>query len=453
MINDKSVIPYNIAKINLRLHFLAKGIDIDDPEFDAKYAHFVEPLHNSSNISEDLGKLLEAERSKQFNELIRPDLNDEQFDEHMRGKLSARAWKELQQLNESLPPGQCFMLLTDENGHATCNGKGCGKCASCYDRHKNHLPLVVGIDPYDYIHRLENAPNPSISYLTHAQHQERIHLGLGAPRFVSKAVMESTDRGEGFTYFTTRDYQRDIDIRMLDTMRKSSPRFGHTTSMTGLVRSGGFRRGELSMISSLGYNGQREPRTSHLTDLIRTMANGSGKVLHVCLEQPVSFWQGLRSPYLYGNPEDLFQSFSPFINMKKVLSKPFITLKGREIHVGGKKVPGYLSIPETLRYGRDWFTDDYFYDSRSPIIRPWSDNDCFGYQIREDWAEEAIDKMIWLREMGGSNASYHFNPRSGGFSIVNYGKPFPSLWTKRIKEAARERLRKVTEPEKPKRGY
>lgn len=399
-------------------------------------------------------------------DVIRPDLNGEQWDEHMRQSRSQRLWQDLQELNSTTPPGIAYTMLTDENGQPTCAGRGCGRCASCYDRQ-----LSTGVDSYTDPLQFGWKHDGEVIYFIPRQ------LGKGR----SHPQLDITP---------PRDYQRgfiagDIEI---DLHKK------HCYGFHGLL-NGGFKRGEVSLFSALGSVGHTyHPRTSILADLVRAAVLDKKKVISVAMEDSpylykdsnvLEFKGGRRSLRKISRTRFLDNSIIKPISSKAMEkfeeNKTYITLEFGDLYVGGFRIHHV-----GWRYGRvnlgangfsDWLANsknsgfsgatmggDYYnlYGRRNNVYT----NDQFvqephgvGFSKRESWAEEAIDRLIYLRLYGDVTAPV-WNERLGRWiSLQPTGKLATTLnysFGARVyaeKMAARDRLYKATNPERSKRGY
>lgn len=435
-------VPYSVAKALLAVHLAGKGIDVHSKDFDKEYGPSIMKLYGTDEPPVDM------------DHMVRPDLNDEQFADMIRQSRSVRMWDKLKEINEKSPTGTVYMMLTDENGHPTCGGHGCGECASCYDRELSFNPVIVGgnMGPIDYLNGL--------------------HMnGSGKTGLLG-------------VFNNTRHIPDNIPL-------------------TSLCMTGGFRRGELVTMNSLGFGRFDKPTTSHIANLVRSMI-GKKDMWHVSLENtprgfaydfetdvhipshPITkmamsgngLLRAYRRRFGFKNRPTLYPE--QIFNLKELESKSYISVTCYgDIEVGGKKVPGIKGIPEPLRHGYrgysytedlagrtlyrkhyyalngvssiHWQDVDYYGDSM--LLRPIDPRDNLGYPVLEDWAEEAIDKMIWL-QLNKDHMPLSFDPTYGHVrSITNIGKPQANWRTRHVKEKARERLRQAISPGKDKRGY
>lgn len=135
---------------------------------------------------------------------------------------------------------------------------------------------------------------------------------------------------------------------------------------------------------------------------------------------------------------------------------PFIEVKGWGIWVGGKKI---CTMPLTMRdmvidsvTSRWQMRGQYGAYGQVTLEYPAHDYEYVPQRIspvREDWAEEAIDKLVYLQ----INGHHYGTNRNGDLIIPGRITTFGLQTAQYHKIQARERLRAASNPERQKRGH
>lgn len=360
----------------------------------------------------DCGECHGCITGKELGALVRPDLNDEEFEAHLEATF----------LDEGQLRVAGGLNLMDKNGHPTCFNGYCGKCSECY-------------------RKLRESVNQSADE------------SLFKPGLISRRPLPLIGFPAG-----------------LNWDRLQNP------------VNGGFKRGEVSMISAGCLNPFDRFKSNWLANCVSDfVARGPA---HVDWRLPELFDE----PEFTGNDyyerlRNLFNSTSPvhavwaaggtrpekivryigsadhsFIppNVRNlpqfVDTSPVIEVKSWGIWVGGKKI---LTAPFAMRdMIIDSITERYQMRGRYGAYGQFDARDCvYVYSRiavgREDWAEDAIDKLVYFQLNG-----HHYGTNRHGDLIIPGRLTILGLQTARDhKMQARERLRQVGNPTKEKRGY
>lgn len=339
-----------------------------------------------------------------------------------------------------------------------CPTSDCGKCHGCTTGKKLDEMVRPDLNDEEFEEHLENSVK-------------------GEAHMVAAGSLRAAGNG--------RSYQFDDLIRPFfkpGISRRPMLPIGNNWLHKSLITGGGFRRGELAMISAGVPNPLNRFKSNWLANYLSDFVARGPKpvdersILQLFAEPEVTgndFYHRLRSLVNAGlsihtvripggtRPEKIVRytgatdhsSPPPSVqDLERFNDKsPFIEIKDRGIWVGGKKI---CTMPFTIqdmmfdsiteryrmrgRYGAYGQFDARDYEHATKYLSP----------TREDWAEEAIDRLIYNRVYGVP----HQMVKNGSYIA-------DQLWGLRnsnvqfVKQQARERLRAASNPERQKRGY
>lgn len=261
-----------------------------------------------------------------------------------------------------------------------------------------------------------------------------------------------------------------------------------------LITGGGFRHGELSMITAGPLNPLDRFKSNWLANYVSDFVARGPKpvdersILQLFAEPEITgtdYYQRLRNLVNATYPVHIVRvpgstrpekivkyigatdhsSIPPSVRALErfVDPSPFIEVKGWRVWVGGKKI---LTLPFTMH---DMIIDSITsreqmrnrirtmpgtYGAYGQVTLEWPAGD-YEYAIervavtREDWAEDAIDKLVYLQINGHA---YGTN-KNGDLVIPGRITTFGLQTARYHKMQARERLRTANYPERQKRGY
>lgn len=409
---------------------------------------------------------LDYTMSEELNKITRPDLNDEEFEKHLQDTF----------LDEDRLQCTGGFSFSDENGHPTCFGGHCGKCSECYRKIRKGTNGWKTVTAGGFVPMGNNR-----HYQVDAILKEL--TDLGSPEY--KHYPNSPNRGmmAGVDAFG-RPLQR---FNKVGISRRPMLPIGNNWLHRSLITGGGFRKGEFAMISAGAPDPLNRFKSNWLGEHISSfVARGpepaeEKSILQLFAEPEITgndFYHRLRNLVNAGlsihtvripggtRPEKIVRytgstDHSTFIpdNVRRMVRtvdiSPFIEVKGWGIWVGGKKI---CTMPLSMR--------DMVVDS---VTSRWQTRGQYGaygqvtldcptgvYEHatewltvgREEWAEEAIDRLIYNRVYGVP----HQMVKNGSYIA-------DQLWGLRnsnvqfVKQQARERLRAASNPERQKRGY
>ena len=344
-----------------------------------------------------------------------------------------------------------------------CPTGDCGECHDCTTGKKLDEMVRPDLNDEEFEEHLENSVK-------------------GEAHMVAAGSLRAAGNG--------RSYQFDDLIRPFfkpGISRRPMLPIGNNWLHKSLITGGGFRRGELAMISAGVPNPLNRFKSNWLANYLSDFVARGPKpvdersILQLFAEPEVTgndFYHRLRSLVNAGlpihtvripggtRPEKIVRytgstDHSTFIpdNVRRMVrtvdTSPFIGVKDWGIWVGGKKI---CTMPLSMR--------DMVVDS---VTSRWQTRGQYGaygqvtldcptgvYEHatewltvgREEWAEEAIDRLIYNRVYGVP----HQMVKNGSYIA-------DQLWGLRnsnvqfVKQQARERLRAASNPERQKRGY
>ena len=458
------------------------------------------------------GKCHGCTTSKKLDELIRPDLNDEEFEKHLvneRGnlyftsrlqgeyylssgtdpltqeeidKINQQFWADYERIKERTPNTGWLMTL-DDDGNPTCRtSDACGKCVKCQQQ-------------------LRKLAREGENYMVAAG--GFLPAGNGRHYRHAAIIKDAVERGLPIT--GTPDYHRSLHSPLPETLQfgRQLQRFnkvgitrrpmlpiGNNWLHKALITGGGFRHGELGIISAGAPDPLNRFKSNWLANYVSDFVARGPKpvdersILQLFAEPEITggdYYQRLRNlvnatrpvhmvrvpggtrpekivKYIgatdHSSPPPSVQDLERFVD-----PSPFIEVKGWGIWVGGKKILGipftmqdmmidsitarhrYRPIPGTFgalgQVTLEYPAHDYEYTPERISL------------VREDWAEDAIDKLVYLQLYGRA----YGKDSNGNFLVPGRITHFGLQTAQYHKMQARERLRAASNPERQKRGY
>jgi len=397
----------------------------------------------------DCGECHGCTTGKKLDELVRPDLSDEEFEEHLMRKAAVE--------------GEVQMVVA---GSLLAAGNGRSYQVDTI------LKELTDLGSPEYKH-YPNSPNRGMMFGVDA-------FGRPLQRFNKVGIS-----------------------------RHPMLPIGNNWLHKSLITGGGFRSGELAMIAAGAPDPLNRFKSNWLANYVSDFVARGPKpvdersILQLFAEPEITggdYYQRLRNlvnatrpvhmvrvpggtrpekivKYIgatdHSSPPPSVQDLERFVD-----PSPFIEVKGWGIWVGGKKI---LSMPFTMqdmmidsiteryrmrgRYGAYGQFDarDYYLGQEQRIVLNWPAGDYehatkYLSPAREDWAEDAIDKLIHLRIYGEPKPSYSVGLNRNVMLVPTGALKQTLEWNaqsrvKHEKEAARARLQAASNPERQKRGY